>query len=316
MSDASVSPPVPAASEPEPAPLPEVRAATERFCAGSGIGGGVAVATHVVAALGRGQSLGAALSSAGVPSGVAAAFSTASVKRPEIALDEVGLALGRRGALAAQVRSAALYPALVALSTLVVAWLVSADAVPALAAARVMVAGEGAAPGVVATLPAVVVSAVLLVLFAAALAMDLPFLSFGEARSARERALFLSGLHGFVSAGAVLPAAVRAAAGLSSDADLSARARAFADGLERGETSAHGLLDGLSAALLSEAVKAGTEPAALSALVVAARRRAGEAAATAVGRVRTSTLLVAGLSVLLLGVTWIGAYAATFGGGP
>jgi type II secretory pathway component PulF len=98
-------------------------------------------AHDVAASMGNGGSLSEGLAQAGVAVEVSEALALAAPLHPALAIDALVPALARREARRRQLRSAGFYPAIVAMSTLVVAWLFSVDVIPQLDRVRHVIGG-------------------------------------------------------------------------------------------------------------------------------------------------------------------------------
>ncbi|MFT5680314.1 MAG: hypothetical protein ACI8RZ_001220 [Myxococcota bacterium] len=275
----------------------------------SGLGGLAAPdAAALVSALASGGELSDAARRVGLDARLPRVVLLAGVSDAPAALAGQLMIASTLAGNARRLRSAGIYPLILAGSVVVAGAVIHSVMAPALAA-QSMPTGGVESLGI-----AVGLSAAVLVLLSVAVLgrLRLPLLSGGW--PAIHRAAFFDSLDQLAQAGASLPAALRASAvwclpGQARAAETLARA------LEAGETAdASPLLHPMEASLLVGAARSGTVPQAAAALAAQERVRQQRTLPGAILRIHTLALLIASTGVLAVGVAFFTLYGRLIAG--
>jgi len=258
-------------------------------------------AAALITALGSGTPLAAAAAQAGLDTRL-----TQAVQRSTVA--DVPAALSGQVQIAAalttntqRLRAAGTYPLVLAAAVLMASGMIAGVMTPALADMSSDVISPAPLLGATA------LSAGLLGLLAAAVHGRLP-LPLLNGWSLVHRGAFLESLAQLTAAGAPLPAALRASAVWclpSQQRD----AEGLAQALEAGTASSGGtLLAELEAAMLVGGAQTGTTALAAEALAAQDRIQRSRTLPSAILRIHTAALLIAGVAVLAVGIAFFSVY--------
>ncbi|MCP4872966.1 MAG: hypothetical protein GY898_30100 [Proteobacteria bacterium] len=273
-----------------------------------GVRGGLAPAKAdtLVRLLGEGSSVAEAGAAAGLDARITNTAAGAAVEDLPSVLAELARGAAQADDAVRRLRAAATYPLWLAGTIVFAAWAVGARALPALQhsnAALSPASGLGVGVGLGA--------AVLLLVALAALVwgrIRVPGLGSGWALV--EGYGFVHSVAVLAAAGAPLHVAVRASAGWSRGAGRAA-ADGLARALEAGTPAAGGapLLDPFEVSLLGAAAASGAGAETAAAIAEHRRIALARVVPDTVVRIQAVAVLLAGGAVLLVGLTFLGAYA-------
>lgn len=265
----------------------------------NGMAGGLPApaADELVRALERGASPSELAGVAGLDRRIAATLTGVPISDLPAVLGALTGILAEVDTGARRVRAAASYPLALALAVIVAGSITGGVSVPALS----RVASAPILPGVAFVLPAT-----LLVILALSVwtRLPLPFLS--EGWRLLDGLAFVASLGALTRVGVPLPAALRASAAWGGRAGALALAYALESGSAPGRA---GLVDPFEAAALVAAARAGTLEPTLDALTDQRRIEVARRLPEAVARVHVTSLILAGLAVLAVGVSLFSAYS-------